>query len=106
MMEVRTSVNFHYAAQLATITTTTGKEVSKADAYPHAACLTQGRPRDVEIDRIVIRAVQYQFEVKWCRNEEVNVKGRHGQAGMGRQAGMKAGRQAGRQAEQKNPPII
>ncbi|KAH3736981.1 hypothetical protein DPMN_043557 [Dreissena polymorpha] len=31
-----------------------------------------GRPRVVEIDRIVIRDVQYQFEVNRCRNEEVN----------------------------------
>jgi len=28
----------------------------------------------VEIDRIVIREVQYQFEVNRCRNKEVNVK--------------------------------
>ncbi|KAH3729102.1 hypothetical protein DPMN_055065 [Dreissena polymorpha] len=27
-----------------------------------------------EIDRIVIREVQYQFEVNWCRNEEIIVK--------------------------------
>ncbi|KAH3709869.1 hypothetical protein DPMN_069334 [Dreissena polymorpha] len=32
----------------------------------------KGRPR---IDRIVIRDVQYQFEVNRCRNEEVNFKG-------------------------------
>ncbi|KAH3781283.1 hypothetical protein DPMN_159108 [Dreissena polymorpha] len=31
-----------------------------ADAYHHSACFTQGRPR---FDRIVIREVQYQFEV-------------------------------------------
>ena len=31
-------------------------------------------PCMVEIDRIVIREVQYQFEVNQCRNEEVNVK--------------------------------
>ena len=31
-------------------------------------------PCIVEIDRIVIRDVQYQFEVNRCRNEEVNVK--------------------------------
>ncbi|KAH3726432.1 hypothetical protein DPMN_052299 [Dreissena polymorpha] len=31
-----------------------------------------GRPR---IDRIVIRVVQYQFEVNPCRNEEVNFQG-------------------------------
>ncbi|KAH3866390.1 hypothetical protein DPMN_029453 [Dreissena polymorpha] len=29
----------------------------------------------VEIDRIVIRDVQYQFEVNRCRNEEVNFQG-------------------------------
>jgi hypothetical protein len=33
------------------------------------------RPCIVEIDRIVIREVQYQLEVNWCRNEEVIVKG-------------------------------
>ncbi|KAH3841897.1 hypothetical protein DPMN_115380 [Dreissena polymorpha] len=31
-----------------------------------------GRPR---IDRIVIREVQYQFEVNRCRNKEVNFQG-------------------------------
>ncbi|KAH3805214.1 hypothetical protein DPMN_133511 [Dreissena polymorpha] len=31
-------------------------------------------PCIVEIDRIVIRDVQYQLEVNRCRNEEVNVK--------------------------------
>ena len=31
-------------------------------------------PCMVEIDRIVIREVQYQFEVNRCRNKEVNVK--------------------------------
>ncbi|KAH3842864.1 hypothetical protein DPMN_116368 [Dreissena polymorpha] len=31
-------------------------------------------PCIVEIDRIVIRDVQYHFEVNRCRNEEVNVK--------------------------------
>ena len=31
-------------------------------------------PCIVEIDRIVIREVQYQLEVNWCRNEEVIVK--------------------------------
>ncbi|KAH3754191.1 hypothetical protein DPMN_188854 [Dreissena polymorpha] len=52
-----------------------------ADAYPHAACLTQGRPgfeigpRIVEIDRIVIRDVQYKCEVIQCTNEEVNFQG-------------------------------
>ncbi|KAH3889923.1 hypothetical protein DPMN_013990 [Dreissena polymorpha] len=82
---------------------------AKAYAYPHAACLTQGRPRvgngvmhmnrcgneEVivkgnfgwvwpiwtgrrRIDRIVIRAVQYQFEVNRCRNEEIIVKGNFG----------------------------
>ncbi|KAH3780800.1 hypothetical protein DPMN_158622 [Dreissena polymorpha] len=33
------------------------------------------RPCIVEIDRIVIREVQYQLEVNQCRNEEVLVKG-------------------------------
>ncbi|KAH3697720.1 hypothetical protein DPMN_085229 [Dreissena polymorpha] len=46
----------------------------------------RGRPRVdngayiVEIDRIVIRYVQYQFEVNWCRNEEFIVKGNFGWA--------------------------
>ncbi|KAH3750140.1 hypothetical protein DPMN_184657 [Dreissena polymorpha] len=32
-------------------------------------------PCIVEIDRIVIRKAQYQFEVNQCRNEEVNFQG-------------------------------
>ena len=32
-------------------------------------------PCIVEIDRIVIREVQYQFEVNPCRNEEIIVNG-------------------------------
>ncbi|KAH3890626.1 hypothetical protein DPMN_014711 [Dreissena polymorpha] len=32
-------------------------------------------PCIVEIDRIVIKEVQYQLEVNWCRNEEIIVKG-------------------------------
>ncbi|KAH3705640.1 hypothetical protein DPMN_080717 [Dreissena polymorpha] len=32
-------------------------------------------PCKVEIDRIVIRYVQFQFEVNRCRNEELMVKG-------------------------------
>ncbi|KAH3882511.1 hypothetical protein DPMN_006451 [Dreissena polymorpha] len=54
---------------------------AEADTYPEAACLTQGgapglvmEPHIVEIDRIVIRDVQYQLEVNQFRNEEVNVK--------------------------------
>ncbi|KAH3870267.1 hypothetical protein DPMN_033449 [Dreissena polymorpha] len=35
-------------------------------------------PCIVEIDRIVIREVQYQLEVNQCRNEEVLVKGNFG----------------------------
>ena len=35
-------------------------------------------PCIVEIDRIVIREVQYQFEVNRCRNEEIIVKGNFG----------------------------
>ncbi|KAH3749388.1 hypothetical protein DPMN_183885 [Dreissena polymorpha] len=31
-----------------------------------------------EIDRIVIREVQYQFEVNRCRNKEIIVKGNFG----------------------------
>ncbi|KAH3805689.1 hypothetical protein DPMN_133996 [Dreissena polymorpha] len=37
-------------------------------------------PCIVEIDRIVIREVQYQLEVNWCRNEEIIVKGNFGWA--------------------------
>ncbi|KAH3863914.1 hypothetical protein DPMN_026920 [Dreissena polymorpha] len=37
-------------------------------------------PCIIEIDRIVIRDVQYQFEVNRCRNEEVIVKGNFGRA--------------------------
>ncbi|KAH3893652.1 hypothetical protein DPMN_017802 [Dreissena polymorpha] len=37
-------------------------------------------PYIVEIDRIVIREVQYQFEVNRCRNEEIIVKGNFGWA--------------------------
>ncbi|KAH3815901.1 hypothetical protein DPMN_144437 [Dreissena polymorpha] len=35
-------------------------------------------PCIVEIDRIVIREVQYQFEVNRCTNEEIIVKGNFG----------------------------
>ncbi|KAH3872557.1 hypothetical protein DPMN_035776 [Dreissena polymorpha] len=35
-------------------------------------------PCIVEINRIVIREVQYQFEVYRCRNEEIIVKGNFG----------------------------
>ncbi|KAH3702514.1 hypothetical protein DPMN_077538 [Dreissena polymorpha] len=38
-----------------------------------------GAPQ-VEIDRIVIKDVQYQFEVNRCRNEEIIVKGNFGWA--------------------------
>ncbi|KAH3730830.1 hypothetical protein DPMN_056828 [Dreissena polymorpha] len=38
-----------------------------------------GAPQ-VEIDRIVIKEVQYQFEVNRCRNEEIIVKGNFGWA--------------------------
>ncbi|KAH3719196.1 hypothetical protein DPMN_062028 [Dreissena polymorpha] len=51
--------------------------ITKADAYPHAAWLVMG-PCIVEIDRIVIREVQYQLEVNRCRNEEIIVKGYFG----------------------------
>ncbi|KAH3821527.1 hypothetical protein DPMN_123291 [Dreissena polymorpha] len=37
-------------------------------------------PCIVEIDRIVIREVEYQLEVNWCRNEEIIVKGNFGWA--------------------------
>ncbi|KAH3801797.1 hypothetical protein DPMN_155459 [Dreissena polymorpha] len=35
-------------------------------------------PCIVEIDCFVIRDVQYQLEVNWCRNEEIIVKGNFG----------------------------
>ncbi|KAH3889118.1 hypothetical protein DPMN_013167 [Dreissena polymorpha] len=35
-------------------------------------------PCIVDIDRIVIREVQYQFQVNWCRNEEIIVKDNFG----------------------------
>ena len=38
-------------------------------------------PCIVEIDSIVIKEVQYQFEVNLCRNEEIIVKGNFGWAG-------------------------
>ncbi|KAH3747416.1 hypothetical protein DPMN_181842 [Dreissena polymorpha] len=38
------------------------------------------RAPQVKIDRIVIREVQYQLEVNWCRNEEIIVKGNFGWA--------------------------
>ncbi|KAH3896939.1 hypothetical protein DPMN_021123 [Dreissena polymorpha] len=41
-------------------------------------------PCIVEIDRIVIRDVQYQFEINRCRNEEVIVKGNFGWEGRPR----------------------
>ncbi|KAH3826571.1 hypothetical protein DPMN_128479 [Dreissena polymorpha] len=37
-------------------------------------------PCIVEIDRIVIREVQYQFEMNQCRNEEIILKGNFGWA--------------------------
>ena len=37
-------------------------------------------PCIVEIDCIVIKEVQYQFEVNRCRNEEIIVKGNFGLA--------------------------
>ncbi|KAH3793666.1 hypothetical protein DPMN_147183 [Dreissena polymorpha] len=37
-------------------------------------------PCIADIDRIVIREVQYQFEVNRCRNEEIIVKGNFGWA--------------------------
>ncbi|KAH3778538.1 hypothetical protein DPMN_180003 [Dreissena polymorpha] len=42
--------------------------------------LIMGKAPQVEIDRIVIRDVQYQFEVNRCRNEEIIVKGNFGWA--------------------------
>ncbi|KAH3835999.1 hypothetical protein DPMN_109368 [Dreissena polymorpha] len=42
---------------------------AEADAYPHAACLTRGRPR---VGNGAIHKGQYQFEVNRSRNEEVN----------------------------------
>ncbi|KAH3861791.1 hypothetical protein DPMN_024741 [Dreissena polymorpha] len=70
-----------------------------ADAYPHAACLTQGRPRvgngAMHINRcrneeVIVKGnfgwtlngamhkVQYQLEVNGCRYEEIIVKGNFG----------------------------
>ncbi|KAH3768821.1 hypothetical protein DPMN_170037 [Dreissena polymorpha] len=40
-------------------------------------------PCIVEIDRIVIREVQYQLKVNQCRNEEVIVKGNLGRPRVG-----------------------
>ncbi|KAH3826327.1 hypothetical protein DPMN_128227 [Dreissena polymorpha] len=47
------------------------QSMSTADAYPHAACLTQGRFR---VGNGAMH-IQYQLEVNRCRNEEVIVKG-------------------------------
>ncbi|KAH3749841.1 hypothetical protein DPMN_184356 [Dreissena polymorpha] len=59
---------------------------AETDAYPHGACLTQGRPRvgmgPCIVDRIVIREVQYQLEVNRCRNEEIIVKAILGGRGL------------------------
>ncbi|KAH3883420.1 hypothetical protein DPMN_007375 [Dreissena polymorpha] len=85
---------------LEAISSITRNGAAEAHAYPHAAWLVMGpciveidlnRCRNeeiivkrqiwvglapqVEIDRIVIREVQYQFEVNGCRNEEIVVKG-------------------------------
>ncbi|KAH3834948.1 hypothetical protein DPMN_108281 [Dreissena polymorpha] len=46
--------------------------------FGRAWSMWAGRPRlssIVEVDRIVIRDVQYQFEVNRCRNEELNFQG-------------------------------
>ncbi|KAH3805988.1 hypothetical protein DPMN_134298 [Dreissena polymorpha] len=48
------------------------KSATEAAAYPHAACLTQGRPR---VGYGAMHNVQYKFEVIRCRNEEVNFQG-------------------------------
>ncbi|KAH3861573.1 hypothetical protein DPMN_024505 [Dreissena polymorpha] len=47
---------------------------AEADAYPHATCLTQGRPR---VGNGAMH-IQYQLEVNRCRNEEVIEKGNFG----------------------------
>ncbi|KAH3880122.1 hypothetical protein DPMN_004035 [Dreissena polymorpha] len=72
-------INFDYILSIENTSykTKNGAAANEADTYPHAACLTQGRPR---IDRIVIREVQYQFEVNRCRNEEIIVKSNFGWA--------------------------
>ncbi|KAH3749103.1 hypothetical protein DPMN_183594 [Dreissena polymorpha] len=49
-----------------------GEEVMLKQNCGWAWSMWAGRPR---IDRIVIRDVQYQFEVNRCRNEEVNLQG-------------------------------
>ncbi|KAH3698938.1 hypothetical protein DPMN_073883 [Dreissena polymorpha] len=64
---------------------------AEADAYPHAACFTQGRPRNEEIivkgnfgwawsmwagrPRVYNGAMHISNEVNPCRNEEVNLQG-------------------------------
>ncbi|KAH3841120.1 hypothetical protein DPMN_114577 [Dreissena polymorpha] len=42
---------------------------------PSTGSRPRKRTRELEIDRIVIRDVQYQLEVNRCRNEEVNFQG-------------------------------
>ncbi|KAH3895818.1 hypothetical protein DPMN_019985 [Dreissena polymorpha] len=57
------------------------EEIIVKDNFGLAWPMWPGRPRvgngamHIEIDRIVIREAQYQFEVNQCRNEEVNFHG-------------------------------
>ncbi|KAH3786991.1 hypothetical protein DPMN_165110 [Dreissena polymorpha] len=53
------------------------EEVIVKGNFGWAWSMWAGAPQ-VEIDRIVIRDVQYQFEVNGCRNEEVYLKGAPG----------------------------
>ncbi|KAH3804986.1 hypothetical protein DPMN_133278 [Dreissena polymorpha] len=50
------------------------EEVIVKGNFGWAWSMCPGAPQ-VKIDRIVIRDIQYQFEVNRCRNEEVTVKG-------------------------------
>ena len=52
--------------------------IPTSNVWPRCAPGLVMGPCIVEIDRIVIREVQYQLEVNWCRNEEVIVKGNFG----------------------------
>ncbi|KAH3870318.1 hypothetical protein DPMN_033500 [Dreissena polymorpha] len=61
---------FRVDCSLGTKSCQTRNGAAEADAYPHAAGLVMG-PCIVEIDRIVIRDVQYKFEVIQRTNEEV-----------------------------------
>ncbi|KAH3802826.1 hypothetical protein DPMN_156516 [Dreissena polymorpha] len=65
------------AAEITTISPSFSKIVGIKTILGTCGLLWAGRPR---IDRIVIREVQYQFEVNRCRNEEIIVKENFGWA--------------------------